>query len=634
MGDILSVLLVEDNPGDAFLLEEMLRDTGIQFELTSVDRLKAGVEVLNKTNIDVILLDLGLPDSQGISTLVTMNEIGNKAPIIVLTGLADESIGTQAVKSGAQDYLIKGQIDKNMLFRSISYAIERKQAAEAIQAAAREWSASFDAMSDGIAIQSIDHTILNANKSFFQLVKKPAEHVIGKKCYQIVHGLNAPIKNCIHEKSLITNQQAFSECFEPALGIHLAESASPVLEEGGTLTKIVHTFRDITQHKQLESQLLQSQKMESVGTLAGGIAHDFNNILTAIIGYGNLTLMKMNEDNPYRQNIQRILEASDRAAYLTKELLMFSRKQVVNKTVVNLNSIVTKTKDFLQKVIGEDIKFNTELYKSSVQIVADEYQLEQVLMNLATNARDAMPHGGEFSISTNVVTLSQEFTASHKLGDAGEYALIEARDSGSGMDAATQLRIFDPFFTTKDVQKGTGLGLSIVYGIIEKHDGYIKVASEKDKGTTFTIYLPLTKNGRDRRNGDNGELPMAGGSETILLVEDDTSVRQITKTVLVEFGYTVIEAEDGVQAIRKFAESSSLVNLVLMDLIMPNMNGAEALEHIRLIKPGIKTIFFSGHATDTIQQKVSLEKGTHMLSKPVTPIELLREVRTVLNGQE
>ena len=631
MTERLRILLFEDNPGDAGLIEEMLQLTKVCFELTCVERLSSGLAEIKAHHFDVILLDLGLPDSQGISTLMKLNEVAPKAPVIVLTGLADEEVGTQAVKAGAQDFLIKGQIDHYLLSHSIRYAIERKLLAEAVQSAAREWSASFDAMSDGVSIHTVDCTIINGNRFFFELVGKSADEVVGKKCYQILHEKECSIGDCPARRIKETKQRGYSEIYEPTLKRWLAVSASPVFDDSGAVTRIVHTVRDINERRKLEEHLRQSQKMESVGTLTAGIAHDFNNLLTAIIGYGGLTLMDMAEDDRNRPNILKMLEASKRAASLTKNLLLFSRQHEIDRRPLDLNMVVARMENFLVRVIGEQIRYKTVLQESLLPVLADEHQLEQVLMNLATNSRDAMPQGGTLTMTTAIVPLDQRFEAAHGYGKPGSYALVTVTDTGTGIDKAAQERIFEPFFTTKGLGKGTGLGLSVVYGIIKQHYGYINMYSEPGIGTTFKIYLPLIDAGKKDPRPVQREEPVVGGTETILLAEDDQSVRKLMMSVLSDFGYNVIEAVDGADAVDKFTNSGSTVDLVLLDLVMPRMNGKEAYDEICKVSPGIKAIFSSGYAPDTIRQMIALDV-VHLISKPVSPTDLLRAVRSALDG--
>ena len=408
-------------------------------------------------------------------------------------------------------------------------------------------------------------------------------------------------------------------------------SSSPITLNGKAY--LMGMFRDITEHRQLEAQLRQSQKMESIGTLAGGVAHDFNNILSAIVGYGHLSLMKMAEDDPNRLNIQQILEASEKAAHLTKDLLLFSRKQAIDRKPLELNEIIRKLQKFLIRIIGEDIICNTRLSEEKLMISADSHQLEQVLMNLATNARDAMPKGGTFTITTEEVQFDEEFTSMRGLSMPGRYALISISDTGHGMDKETRQRIFEPFFTTKEVGKGTGLGLAVVYGIIKQHEGHINVYSEQGMGTTFRIYLPLMDSEEtDDKAVIAEEEPVVGGTETILMAEDDESLLRLNHSVMKEYGYTVIEAVDGEDAVNKYRENKDRIQLLLFDLIMPKMNGSDAYDEIRKITPDIKVIFASGYSPDIVRQKVLLDEDAHLIYKPISPFALLKKVREVLDN--
>jgi PAS domain S-box-containing protein len=414
----------------------------------------------------------------------------------------------------------------------------------------------------------------------------------------------------------------------------LEKSGVPILDSSGGLLGYRGVDTDITEQRKLEAQYLHAQKMEAVGQLASGVAHDFNNILSAIIGYGHMALMKMAQDDPQRLNIQNMLEAADKAVHLTKDLLLFSRKHPSDRKPVDLNEVIRKTEKFLKRVIGEDIECKTILHDRPITTLADSNQLEQVLMNLATNARDAMPDGGVFTITAEQVYLNKDFIAAHDLYcNTGPFALITISDTGRGIDEETRKRIFEPFFTTKEVGKGTGLGLAVVYGIIKQHEGCINVYSEPGSvGTTFRIYLPLiASEAKEVAKAHKEEAP-AHGTETVLVAEDDEALRKLSSTVLKQFGYIIIEAVDGEDAMRKFMENKDKVHLLLFDLIMPKMNGKEAYDEIRKLKPDIKVIFASGYAPDIVRQKVSLEKNAHLIYKPVSPFELLRKVRSVLDG--
>jgi signal transduction histidine kinase/CheY-like chemotaxis protein len=385
------------------------------------------------------------------------------------------------------------------------------------------------------------------------------------------------------------------------------------------------------EREKLHSQLLQAQKMEAVGHLAGGVAHDFNNILTAIIGYANMMRKKVLADEQLAFYASQILSAANRAARLTKSLLAFSRKQVIEPKPVDLNEIVQSVTKIAKRLIGEDIEFRTVLRDKSMNVLADSGQMEQVLLNLCTNARDAMPHGGQLIIETDLVEFDERSRQVNYLDRAGRYGVICVSDTGAGMDEGTRKQIFEPFFTTKEVGKGTGLGLSIVYGIVKQHNGTINVYSEPEKGTSFKIYLPAIEVAGESPAARIEDRP-AGGRETILLAEDENDVRALITTVLREAGYTVIESVDGEEAVQQFTEHAGSLSLFLSDVIMPKKNGKAAYEQIRAVKPGIKVIFMSGYTADIIQSKGIISDGIPFLPKPIFPDQLLRKVREVLDA--
>ncbi|MDA8098016.1 MAG: ATP-binding protein, partial [Nitrospiraceae bacterium] len=384
------------------------------------------------------------------------------------------------------------------------------------------------------------------------------------------------------------------------------------------------------EQRKLQDQLIHAQKMEAVGHLAGGIAHDFNNILTAIIGYTNLLRRKLAGDDPSRTFTDHILAASERAARLVKSLLAFSRKQVIEPMPVDLGEIVKGVEKIARTLIGEDIEFAVNLHASAT-VMADTGQMEQVLLNLCTNARDAMPKGGHLAIETDRVTVDDESRRQHLLDRPGTYGIIAVSDTGNGMDEGVRKQIFEPFFTTKEVGKGTGLGLSIAYGIVRQHNGTIQVYSEPGRGTTFKIYLPSI---------DAAGAPIAaaeaaavrGGTETILLAEDESEVRELVAITLREAGYRVIEAVDGPDAERQFAENGSAVSLLLTDLIMPKKNGREVYEQLRLSSPSLNVLFMSGYTADIIRNKGVLDDPMLFISKPIIPDILLKKVREALDG--
>jgi len=388
--------------------------------------------------------------------------------------------------------------------------------------------------------------------------------------------------------------------------------------------------RDVTEHRKLEDQLRQAQKMESIGQLAGGIAHDFNNFLTAINGYGALLKMKLKKTDPLRDYAKQILLSSDKAANLTKSLLAFSRKQIINPRPVNINEIVKQSEKLMSRLISEDIELKTILSDKELIATADSGQIEQVLMNLATNARDAMPDGGLLTIETDFTEMNSDFIRTHGYGKPGRYVLLSITDSGEGIDYKTKDKIFEPFFTTKDTGKGTGLGLAMVYGIITQHNGFINVYSEPGNGTTFKIYLPAVESVTEEDLAE--ELPeLTGGTETILMAEDNPYVADFLSKVLNDSGYTVLVTANGEDALNSYMANKTSIQLLLLDVIMPDKNGKEVYAEIKQSNPKIKALFLSGYTADLMHKKGILEKGINFLSKPVSPDDLLRKVREILD---
>jgi hypothetical protein len=406
------------------------------------------------------------------------------------------------------------------------------------------------------------------------------------------------------------------------------------LEEVNEQLRLEITERKHTEEEKdkLRAQLLHAQKMEAIGQLAGGLAHDFNNVLTAIVGYGNLLLMSIDKNSPLKNYVDHMLTASERAAALVTSLLAFSRKQITNPEPVDVNRIIRGVETLIIRLIGDDVELKTLLTDQDLTVMADANQIDQVLMNLATNARDAMPNGGSLTIGTELIEIDDEFIRFHGYGEARQYALITVSDTGVGMDEETKARIFEPFFTTKDVDKGTGLGLAMVYGIIKQHNGYISVYSELRKGTTFRIYLPLIQS--EVREKTPELTVMQKGTETILLVEDNAVVRGAANLILTEAGYRVLEAVDGEDAIHKFMENKDDIHLLLLDVIMPKKNGKEVYDAIKKEKPDIKIIFTSGYTADIIHRKGIVEEGLDLILKPFSLYSLLEKIRNVLDKQK
>ncbi len=414
--------------------------------------------------------------------------------------------------------------------------------------------------------------------------------------------------------------------------------SSSVVMKYGESDSVLVTFVDITDQKRaeeersnLEAQLNQARKMEAIGRFAGGIAHDFNNILSAVMGFSELMAVKMEQDNPFRPHVTQVLAAGERAAQLTRGLLAFSRKQVLHMRLLDVHEVVDGIKRMLCRLIPEDIDFRVKTARGIIGVMADRGQLEQVLMNLVTNARDSMTSGGALDIEAVPDEIDERFIARHGFGTPGAYARISVSDTGCGMDQETREKIFEPFFTTKKAGKGTGLGLSIIYGIVKQHNGFIVVDSALGQGTTFRLYLPLAI-GESEECPDERRQPLpAGGTETVLLVEDDQDVRDLNRVVLEEAGYTVIEAVDGREALEKIREGNGPIHILVSDIIMPNLDGKTLYDEVMKVRPDMKALFISGYAEDTLDARGLFKDEHNFLPKPVLPSELLQRVREILD---
>jgi len=410
--------------------------------------------------------------------------------------------------------------------------------------------------------------------------------------------------------------------------VWLEISSSTLDQQGST----VNVSRDITERKRLESQLLQSQKMETVGRLAGGIAHDFNNLLTAITGYADLALEDLPPASPVRGDIEDLRKAADRATSLTRQLLAFARKQLIEPRIVNLNQLISDMDGFIRRLIGEQLELSTLPAPNLGSVRVDTNQIEQVVINLVINARDAMPQGGRLTIATANVVIDAGYAGEHIDVTPGRYVLLTVGDTGGGMDAAVQEHLFEPFFTTKGLGRGTGLGLATCYGIVKQHGGYILPYSEPGRGTLMKVYLP-------RVDAPLDPLPSAEvytnarGDETILLVEDEAAVRELAARVLRGQGYMVLEAGDGLEALRVVdREDTGRIDLLVTDVVMPGLGGGELAERLSALRPGIKVLFTSGYTDDTLLHAGQLISGTHFLHKPFSPAALAQKVRGVLDS--
>jgi PAS domain S-box-containing protein len=406
---------------------------------------------------------------------------------------------------------------------------------------------------------------------------------------------------------------------------------SAIYDESHQIVNYVAVKQDISDLILLEEQLRQSQKMEAIGQLAGGVAHDFNNLLTAINGYSSLALQRLEDDHPIRSYLEEVIKAGDRAANLTRQLLAFGRKQILQPLALNLNDVVADMNKMLRRLIGEDIQLTAKFDPALRKTKADPGQIEQVLVNLVVNARDAMPRGGHLTIETSNFEMDSEYASKHVGVQPGWYVVLKVSDTGTGMEDETKARIFEPFFTTKEKGKGTGLGLSTVYGIVKQSGGNIWVYSEPGKGTSFKVYLPQIEYSSEPEERPVVEVAAVGGSETILLVEDEDVVRGLARKILEAAGYLVLEANGGADAVRLCQEHEGPIHLLLTDVVMPSTSGREVAEQVTLLRPTIRVLFMSGYTDAAIVHHGILDSSVEFIQKPFSPSTLAKKIREVLD---
>jgi|WetSurMetagenome_2_1015567.scaffolds.fasta_scaffold00020_69 two-component system, cell cycle sensor histidine kinase and response regulator CckA len=522
----------------------------------------------------------------------------------------------------------------------LAVALAKSLVEEALGKAEERYFNLYQGMRDGFCLIGMDGKIIEHNEAFRQMLGYDSVELEQLNLNDITPEKWRGMEKKIVERQIIT--RGYSDVYEKELcrkdgvSIPVEISAFHVRDEKDELSEMWNIVRDIRPRKTadeerlaLETQLLQSQKMDAIGKLAGGVAHDFNNVINAIMGFCTLIQMKLNPDDPALKYLREILAVSERAASLTNSLLAFSRKQIINVKPINLNDSIRSVAKLCKNFLGEDLKLVIDLEDKDIVVVADGGQLDQIMMNLATNARDAMPDGGVLTISARLAWIDKEFIRKHGFGVEGNYALISVDDTGCGIEDDIRDKIFEPFFTTKDVGKGTGLGLSIVYGIVQQHNGFLDVISRPHEGSSFRIYLPAVDMKVEKVDLMD-YVPVNGGKEVILLVEDEKILRTVTRKILEALGYSVIEAEDGIDAVEKFREHKDEIDLTLMDVIMPGKNGREAYQEIAKIRNDTKVIFVSGYTSDHISGKIRHE-GLELLLKPYSPRELLNKIRGALD---
>jgi two-component system, cell cycle sensor histidine kinase and response regulator CckA len=648
MTEPIHVLIVEDLPTDAELAEREIRKVIEACRFMRVETREAYIAALDEFHPALIVSDFKLPRFDGLSALNIALERCPSAPFIMLTGSMNEDTAVNCMKAGAWDYVIKEHVKR--LGPAVQGAIERQRQWAKRKQAERsilEHRANLTAV-----LESADFPIFAVDREFRYTSFNRAHANMMKALYGADIQLGASLADC---QTVPEDWRATRQNLERALqGEAVFESAAsgdeghssrhfevahhPVRTDTGDIIGVSVFARDITQRKrlerereQLEQQLLVSQKMEAIGNLAGGIAHDFNNMLSVILSYTGLMLEDLPEGGPARESLLEVKKACGRAVTLTRQLLTFSRKQVVEPTTLDLNEVAAGVERMLLRLLREDIQYLQVLAPDLGMTLADPGQVEQVLMNLVVNARDAMPNGGTLTIETSNVQLDEEYATRHLEVIPGDYIQLLVRDTGHGMDEQTRTRIFEPFFTTKDKDKGTGLGLSTVYGIVKQSGGHIEVDSTPAQGTTFRVFLPRVYAAQAPRTRPPVSNRRRNGTETILVVDDDKTVLKVASIALEKAGYTVLSAQGRDEALRVAAQHKGEIHLLLTDVVMPHMSGKVLAEDLVKLRPATKVLYMSGYTGDALVRRDVIETEARFISKPFSAGELMGKVREVLD---
>src|SRR5882724_7046391 len=597
---------------------------------------------------ELILLDVNLPDISGLEVCrrIKFDKLTSSIPVLQISAayITDHD-RIRGLENGADNYLstpvdpdvLTATVKSMLRLRQTQVAlqremVERERSEQALRAADKLITAIVEASPLGMFALEPTGVVTSWNPA--------AERIFGWREDEVIN-LDLPIIPQV-KKDRWKNLLATVLWGDSLTGVSMtlkrkdetlidASVSVASFDSEGAGNGVIVIVEDVTHRKQLEAQLRQAQKMESIGTLAGGVAHDFNNVLTGVIGFTDLMMSRLSPSDPFYNPLQQVRKLGDRAATLTRQLLAFARRQVLDFKNLNLNAAITESLKFLGRVIGEHIELKLDLEPDIYTIHADVAQIEQVLTNLCINARDAMPRGGRLIIETKNVTLDESYVENHPDARTGDYVMLAVIDNGEGMDQTTRERIFEPFFTTKEFGKGTGLGLAMVYGIIKQHGGMIYVYSELGLGTSFKIYLPAVEHPAEPLSAARQEAPI-GGTETILLAEDEKAVRELVVAVLTGLGYRVMTANNGEEAVALFEEHESEIDLILSDTIMPKLGGKELFETVHRRKPNLKFVFMSGYNLDTVGEGGLPVNDVDFLQKPFSPVVLGRKIREVLDG--
>ena len=610
---------------------------GVSFEVEKESNWQAALSRLVSGAPDsslphAILWELSASDEADLASLRNSASLQRCVPFVLLISRNQEQLGKTVLEAGSSEYLVSETLNKDLLQRTLRYAVERNRAETSVRQCEKRFEDLFENTKDILFTMDLEGNVTSVNKAAEEVMGWPRNEALQKNIKGLVAPEHAVL--CGEVMRRIVSGEPLQH-FEIAMLRKdgrkvLLEASARLIRSNGNKDCVQGIARDVTERRQLENMVRQSQKLEAIGRLSGGLAHDFNNLLCVINGHTELLTEALQPGDPSIRSVTQIRKAADSAAALTRQLLAFSRRQVFHPQVVDLNAIVTETERLLNRLIDEHIEFHTALDPALGRVMVDPVQVEQVIINLVLNARDAMPKGGKLTIETSNLDLEEDHDSKFSQIPAGKYVVLALTDTGCGMSEETQSRIFEPFYTTKEMGKGTGLGLATVYGIVKQSGGFIWVYSEESRGTTFKVYLPrvaspLTK-GRPTRLSD-----ISKGTETILVVEDAEPLRALTKEFLTACGYTVLDAANGDEAIQIAQSYAGTIDLLLTDVVMPRLGGKPLVEQMAQVRPHTRVLYMSGYPNDGIVQAGILANGVALLEKPFTRELLSDRVRQVLD---
>ena len=640
----LRVLLVGNREEDFFLIREILERTrkALPTELEHAHSLEEAKAMLQRQAYGLVLFEHGTGDAEAVHFVAEFLHAGVSVPFILLTEDADEKTVAEIIDGGIWNCVTRSQLDGATLVRTIRNTLAMhslQQEQQTTEESLRKLLRAVEQSADGVMVTNRQGIIEYVNPAFEALTGYKREEVCGQtprilksseqgpEFYQEMW--NTVLAGNVY-RGILVNRKKNGELY------YVEQTICPVRDPAGLITHFISNGRDLTERLRLEERLMQSQKMDAIGHLAGGVAHDFNNLLTIITSYAELALDAVPRNSPLDSKIQEILSAARRAAELTRQLLAFSRKQPQALRVADLNQVIARIAKTLPRLIGEDIEFIFAPGEGLGRARVDPLQIEQVLMNLAANAGDAMPQGGHLRIETSDLRLDEPSTDRKQACiPPGRYVLITVRDDGSGISPEHMAHIFEPFYTTKPAGRGTGLGLATVYGIVKQNNGFIWASSEPTKGTEFQIYLPCAAGQDPAEEVEETRNTIANrGSETLLLVEDEPAVRRAAAEFLTLQGYTVLEAKDGVDALSVADHYSSNIHLLVSDVVMPNMSGGQLAKELVHQRPQTKLLFVSGYAGKTVLDHHVVDLETNFLQKPYTLQQLSVKIRAALKQDE